>query len=139
MATFHDLKDMAVFGLSNPPAAAVTADVTTGATAVDCQLMEGTLTAIVAAGATDFASTDEVYAFALYESAASGGTYTAISGATGSITAANTVLVIRTDKRSMRYVKLYLDVSGTTPSIIYSGTVMGRRKIVGSGDGSYSA
>jgi hypothetical protein len=137
MSTFLvDLKNTVVSGLSNPPAAAVTADVTTGSTAVDLLTAEGPVHVIIAAGATDFASLDETYAFQLYESDASGGTYTAISGATASVTAANTVAIISTGQRTKRYVKVYLDTGGTTPSIIYSSVVLAKKKITGTGAGS---
>lgn len=132
----HDLKNSAVAEVSNPPAGAVTSDVTTSATAVDCHLMEGPISLLIAAGATDFSSSDETYTFQLYESDTSGGTYTPVPGSTVNVTAANSVAVVTTAHRKKRYVKIYLTVGGTTPSIVYSGVVLGRKKLAGTGTGT---
>jgi hypothetical protein len=134
-ATFLvDLEAALVGDASIRPTAALTAD--TNGTGIDLSLTDGPVHAIVIAGVTDFASLDEVYAIRLEESDTSGGTYTAISGATAAITATATCALISTGFRSKRWVRAVLDVSGTTPSIFLTVYVCGRRKIAGSGAGT---
>lgn len=137
--TLVDLKNTTGGGVSNLPAAAITASTTTGATAVDCLLAEGPIHAVIANGATDFASLDETYTFSLYESDTSGGTYTAISGATTTVTAANQLKFISTGQRTKRYVKIYVTLAGTTPSLIHSGSVFFKLKVTGSGSGTVTS
>ena len=99
-----------------------TADVTTGATAVDTQGYNDGM-AVVSVGDLDLASTDETYVLEVYECATSGGTYTA-TGIQLTPTADNDVKVARVanlNTTRMRYLKLYLDVGGTTPSIPVAG------------------
>jgi len=137
--TLIDLKNTTVAGVTNIPAAAVTGSVTTGATAVDLLTAEGPIHAVVSNGATDFAGLDETYTFAVYESDSSGGAYTAITGATGTVTAANQVLIISTGQRTKRYVKLYMTAVGASTSIVYSGIFLAKKKITGSGGGTVTS
>lgn len=75
--------------------------------------------AVIVAGDIDLASTDETYAFKVQHSA-DNSTWADISGATGSITADNTSLEIAINGIGTsvdRYLRVVLDVGGTTPSI----------------------
>lgn len=71
------------------------------------------------AGATDFTSTDETYAIKVQESA-DNSTFTDISGATGSVTAANDTVQIRLDGlnrgSAKRYIRAVITIGGTSPS-----------------------
>jgi hypothetical protein len=88
---------------------------------------------------TDFASGNETYAVALTESDTSGGTYTAITGATASITATGTSAYISTPQRTKRWVRAELTLGGTTPSFLGTVFIFGRKKITGSGAGTVTA
>lgn len=111
----------------NPAAAFTTA--TTGSAVDTLGYRDGSI--VVAAGATDFASTDEVYTFTLTESDTSGGTYVAVSGISGTITVANTTLVVRVSELNIvrkRFLKVVMTPTGTTPSIICSaGLLLGQK------------
>lgn len=75
--------------------------------------------AVVLAGDIDLTTGDETYSFAVEECATSGGTYTAISGATTTVTADNDVKVIRIDglgEGRLRYLRVVATLAGTTPS-----------------------
>ncbi len=94
-----------------------TADVTTGATAVDTLGYNDGM-AVVTVGDLDLASTDETYVLEVYECDTSGGTYVA-TGITLTPSADNDVKVARVanlNTKRKRYLKIYLDVGGTTPS-----------------------
>lgn len=74
---------------------------------------------VISAGAIDLASTDETYSFKVQHSD-DNSTFTDISGATNTVTAANQVKEIRLADLNVtikRYVRVVLDVEGTTPSI----------------------
>lgn len=134
-ATFLvDLKNAAVGDASIRPQAALTASANGGG--VDFLNADGPVTLIATAGATDFASTDETYVLKLQESDTSGGTYTDISGATVSITAANTTKYVATQLRTKRWVRAVVTIGGTTPSILLTALVLARKKISGTGNGA---
>lgn len=78
---------------------------------------------IIAAGTIDLASGNETYAFSVEESADGSTGWTAISGATNTVTASNQNKTIRVGKPSKRYVRAVLTAGGTTPSIAVSAIV----------------
>ncbi|MFZ6015031.1 MAG: hypothetical protein ACOYUZ_01610 [Patescibacteria group bacterium] len=90
------------------------------------------LVAVIDVGALDLTTGDETYTVKLQEGATSTPT-TDITGASVSITAASTQKLIRvkglgTGSR-LRYIRAYLDVDGTTPSIALNVTfIMGGAK-----------
>lgn len=129
-----DLKTGAFGDASIRPQAALTASANGGA--IDCLTTDGPTSLIVTAGATDFASTDETYAFKLQESDDGSTNWTDIVGATVSITAANTTKMISTGyQRSKRYVRAVVTIGGTTPSILCTAVVIARKKVTGTGSG----
>lgn len=98
--------------------AVYTADVTSP-TAVDTKGFNSAL-AVISAGAIDLTSTNETYAFALEESADGSTNWTAVSGATATVTASNQLKYIDVPgvgTTRKRYLRVTLDVGGTTPSI----------------------
>lgn len=75
--------------------------------------------AVIVAGDIDLTNTDETYAFHVEESS-DNSTFTDVAGATGTVTADNDVVQIRIDglgTSRQRYLRIVLDVDGTTPSI----------------------
>ena len=77
--------------------------------------------AVIQAGDIDLANADETYAFSVEESADGSTGWTAISGATASVTADNQTKTIRVDGLGVgsrkRYLRGVLTAGGTTPSI----------------------
>ncbi len=119
----------------------ITTDTTTASTAVDCQLIDGPIHAVVVVGNYGDSSTTAVVSFT--ESDTSAGSYTAISGAdTLSLSASatandNSAHFIKADKRSKRYVKMsVLTAGGGTPSVPLAMAIFGRKKISGEGSGN---
>lgn len=78
---------------------------------------------VVSAGTIDTSSGNETYAFSVEESADGSTGWTAISGATNTVTASNQIKTIRVGKPSKRYVRTVLTAGGTTPSIACSAIV----------------
>lgn len=138
-ATFLvDLETAALGEVSLAPAAAIIAS--TNGTGVDLLDAEGPVHAVVVSGATDFTTTDETYSYKLQESDTSGGTYTDIPGATGSVTEANSVVFIGDGSlRTKRYVRVVATLAGTTPSTIVGAAVVARKKITGTGNGAQTS
>lgn len=91
---------------------------TANGTGVDV-LAYNSLKLVVQAGATDFTDTDETYSFKIQESA-DNSTFSDISGAVGTVTAANQTVNIRLDGLNTgtrkRYVRAVVTIGGTTPS-----------------------
>jgi hypothetical protein len=76
--------------------------------------------AVICAGDIDLSDADETYALKVQECETSGGTFTDVSGATGAVTADNDVVEIPVERLGTtrkRYLRVVLDVGGTTPSI----------------------
>lgn len=81
--------------------------------------------AVIVAGDIDLASTDETYAFKVQDSA-DNSTFADISGATTNVTADNQVKTIAIEGLGTsvnRYIRVVLDVGGTTPSIPCSAVI----------------
>lgn len=94
----------------------LTAD--TSGTGVDTQGYSDAM-AVIAVGDLDLASGNETYAFTVEESDDNSSFSAAISGLTASATADNQVKVIRITNLNTtrkRYLRISLDVGGTTPS-----------------------
>jgi hypothetical protein len=76
--------------------------------------------AVILAGDIDTTDGNETYSFSVEEADTSGGTYTAISGATTTVTADNDVKVIRIDGLGQgsrkRFLRVVATFGGTTPS-----------------------
>ena len=76
---------------------------------------------VIQAGDIDLANADETYAFSVEESADGSTSWTAISGATNTVTADNQTKVIRVGGLGIgtrkRYLRAVLTAGGTTPSI----------------------
>lgn len=69
-------------------------------------------------------------------------TFSDISGAaftqvTATPSPATTISVLTTHRRAKRYVRAVATIGGTTPSFPCAVTIMARKKIVGSGTGTY--
>lgn len=75
---------------------------------------------VVTAGDIDLTTGDETYAFSVEECATSNGSFTAITGATATVTADNQVKSIRVDGLNtgarLRYIRAVATLAGTTPS-----------------------
>ena len=81
----------------------------------------------ILAGTIDTTDTDETYNFKVQESADGSTGWTDVSGATAEITASNTGAAIRVSDLNVareRYLRVVLDVEGTTPSIACSVAVL---------------
>lgn len=81
---------------------------------------------LVNAGDIDLASTDETYTFKVQDSA-DNSSFADVSGKTTTVTADNQTKTIRLEGLGIsvrRYVRVVLDVEGTTPSIPCSATVL---------------
>ena len=78
---------------------------------------------VINAGVIDLASANETYAFSVEESADGSTGWTAISGATATVTANNQTKTIRVGKPSKRYIRAVLTAGGTTPSILCGAIV----------------
>lgn len=77
---------------------------------------------IVAAGTIDTASTNETYSYSI-EHSDDNSSFSAVSGATTTITASNTTKVVRLAELNVtikRYVRAVLTAAGTTPSIAHT-------------------
>lgn len=77
---------------------------------------------IVAAGTIDTASGNETYSYSI-EHSDDNSSFSAVSGATTTITASNTTKVVRLAELNVtikRYVRAVLTAAGTTPSIAHS-------------------
>jgi hypothetical protein len=81
--------------------------------------------AVCPVGDLDLASGNETYTFRVYESADGSTNWTAVSGATAAVTADNTTGLIRVDDllNRLRYLRVTLDVDGTTPSCPCSAVI----------------
>jgi hypothetical protein len=141
---FTDVKNTGLLGASIVPGTTISTNTTTDGTAVDCQLTEGPITGFFLTGDAGDAST--TLTFSLVECDTSGGTYTAIADGAlatraGSATANDNLAVcVTATKRTKRYVKCrVVTAGGGTPSVPVAAFVLGRKKIVGTGDGSYVA
>lgn len=136
----HDLENAALLG--NSIHATISTDTSTVGTAVDCLLSDGPIHAIISTGNCGDASTS--FYVKLTECATSGGSYTDISGAlsatyTGATLGDNLALAVSTPYRSLRYVKAVVVTSGGgTPSVPIAVTILGRKKISGTGTGYVS-
>lgn len=120
------------------PGTTISSATTTDGSAVDCEDSDGHITGCFLTGDAGDGST--TITMSLIECATSGGSYTAISGATltlaGSATANdNLVKFISTAFRSLRYVKCRIVTAGGTPSVPCAAFVLARKKI--SGGNSY--
>jgi hypothetical protein len=83
--------------------------------------------AVISVGDLDLASTDETYAFTVEESDDNSSWSSAISGLTASATADNQVKVIalkNLNTTRKRYLRVSLDVGGTTPSCPVSAIIL---------------
>ena len=79
--------------------------------------------AVIVAGDIDLTDTDETYAFKVQHSS-DNSSWSDVTGATTTVTADNQVKVIRLDgigTSISRYLRIVLDVGGTSPSIPCSG------------------
>lgn len=118
------LFDNVRFSQSLVPAAARTADA--NGTAVDTQGFDNGVV-VIAAGTIDTADTNETYAFNVEESDDGSTGWTAVTGATASVTASNQVRYIRLRELNVsrkRHLRVVLDVGGTTPSILCSAGIL---------------
>lgn len=82
---------------------------------------------VIEAGDIDLANADETYAFTVQESDDNSSWSANISGLTASVTADNQVKVIEVtnlNTQRKRYLRVVLDVGGTTPSIPCSALVL---------------
>lgn len=81
---------------------------------------------VIQAGDIDLANADETYAFHVEESD-DNSTFTDVDGATGTVTADNDTVLIRVPELNVarkRYLRVVLDVGGTSPSIPCSAHVL---------------
>jgi len=119
MTLFDNVKAVA----SLLAAAARTADA--NGSAVDTQgYRDGML--VVQAGTIDLASTDETYVFEIEESDDGSTGWTDVAG-TVAVTANNQTVVLRLPELNVarkRYLRVVLNVSGTTPSILCSAVIL---------------
>lgn len=83
---------------------------------------------VIQAGDIDLANADETYTFSVEESADGSTGWTAISGATNTVTADNQTKTIRVGGLGVgsrkRYLRAVLTAAGTTPSIPCSAVVL---------------
>lgn len=119
------LYDSVKVGMSLEPLVR-TADDTTPLTGIDTAGYESGLVIVSAGAMTTGGGTPETYTFQLYECATEGGSYTAVSGASVALTAANTVGLLRVDNllALQRYLKVQLDVAGDSPSAACSAHIL---------------
>lgn len=114
----------------------ITSDTTTDGTAVDVQDYEGQVHLVITVADAGDAST--AFVVSLIECATSGGTYTAVTGATRSFTASATAndnvgYFISAKNVQQKFVKARVVTSGGgTPSVPIHVSVLGRKKIAGS-------
>lgn len=137
---FGDVDSVALSDVDSiVPGTTISSDTTTDGNAVDCLNADDHITGVFLTGNAGDAST--VITLSLVESDTSGGSYTAISGASLALTASasandNQVKFISTRLRSKRWVKCRVVTSGGgTPSVPCAAFVLARKKISGSGVG----
>lgn len=143
-ATFlTDLKNVSKIGYSIVPGTTISTDTTTGGTAVDMQDTEGPIHGIFLTGNAGDAST--TIQFKLQESTTGSGDWTDVADGVNDALAAsasandNLAVIISAAKRTKRYVRAaVVTAGGGTPSVPVAATVLGRKKIVGSGTGYQS-
>ena len=133
-----DLKNTAFLGASVLPQT-IASNTTVNGVAVDCQTSDDILSALYITGDSGDASTT-ITVF-LTESDTSTGSYTAISGATVTLTGSatandNLCAAVSTRLRSKRWVKANVTTaSGSSISVPIAVALVGRKKITGSGAG----
>jgi hypothetical protein len=134
-----DLKNTAFSGGSIFPQT-IASNTTVNGTYVDCLLTDDHLSAVITLG--DYGDATTTLAVKLQEADTSGGSGVQdISGATASFAASatandNTVTFITTRLRSKRYVRVVATTAaGASISVPISVTLIGRKKITGTGTG----
>lgn len=141
-ATFLvDLKNALEGGVSIVPQNYNTAGTKNG-TAIDMQDSDGPIHALVMTGDCGDANTN--FYVKLQESDASGGTFTDVADSTsatytGATAMDNLMFAVSTNKRTLRWVRAVVVIATTgTADVDIAVAVQGRKKIIGSGGGSYT-
>ena len=119
----------------------ISSDTTTTGDYVDCDGIDGPVHGVIILGDSGDASTQIVVK--LQEHTAASGSGTDIAGATTTFSASatandKTLTFIRSQSRTKRYVRAAIVTSGGgTPSVPIAVAVFGKKKISGSGTGTY--
>lgn len=112
----------------------ISTETDTDSSAIDLQDYDGPVHVLASIGNSGDGST--VITIKLVEDDASGGSYTAITGASKALTASatandSTTHMIRVENWQKRYVKTRVTTAGGTPSVPIAVMVLARRKIGG--------
>lgn len=138
---FADVKNAMVGGVSITPQTYSTAGAKTG-TAVDMQLSDGPVHAVVITGTCGDANT--TFVVKLQESdTTTSGDFTDFTSSESTLTYAGTdgsnlFYAVSSNERTKRYVRVVVTIATTgTASTIIAAAVLGRKKIIG-GSGTYT-